>query len=64
VSSVPNYASVDKGYVVEDIAELVQIEDRAGNGIPTIFVSSLSTYALQCTKYKWRTAETQSLLYL
>jgi hypothetical protein len=45
--------------VAEDITEPVQIEDGAGNGIPTIFVNSLSTvnYALQCTKYKWRIAE-------
>jgi hypothetical protein len=54
------------GHVAEDIAEPVQIEDGAGNEIPTIFVNSLSTgnYALQCTKYKWRTAEMLSLLYL
>jgi hypothetical protein len=53
-------------YLAEDMAEPVQIEDRVGNGIPTIFVNFLSTsnYALQCTKYKWRTAETLSLLYL
>jgi hypothetical protein len=44
------YASVAWGHVAEDIAEQDQIEDRVGNGIPTIFVSSLSTYALQCTK--------------
>jgi hypothetical protein len=64
VSSLPIYASIAGGYVLEDSAEPVQIEDRVGNGIPTIFVNSLSTYALQGTKYKWRTAETQSLPYL
>jgi len=59
VSCVPTYASVAGGHVAEDITEPVQIEDGAGNGIPTIFVNSLSTvnYALQCTKYKWRIAE-------
>jgi hypothetical protein len=48
--TVPTYASVAGCHVAEDIAEPVQIEDRVGNGIPTISVSSLSTYALQCTK--------------
>ncbi len=46
MSSVPTYASVAGGHVAEDIAEPVQIEAWVGNGIPTIFVSFLSTYAV------------------